>query len=151
MCLLWRITNNQHLSESSKKNFKALAFSPLEQRLQRKWRRGLQKRVGFVFSVKADPLYVTEQNTNIVKSTSPSIAWGRSEEKVMLLNMEAWYKLKDKIKKVLFCCKERGYRATASNFLKEENGPSSFSMDEIIFNSRPHWFLWGYSYKITKN
>jgi hypothetical protein len=40
------------------------------------------------------------------------------------------------IKKVLFCCKKRGYCATASNFLKEENGSSSFSMDEIIFNSR---------------
>jgi len=32
-----------------------------------------------------------------------------------------------------------------------EMGFSSFSMDKMIFTSRPRWFLWGYPHKTTKN
>jgi len=30
-------------------------------------------------------------------------------------------------------------------------GSSSFSMDKMIFNSRPRWFLWGHPHKTTKS
>ena len=36
-------------------------------------------------------------------------------------------------------------------FIKiNKNGSSSFSMDKMIFNSRPRWFLWGHPHKTTK-
>jgi hypothetical protein len=33
----------------------------------------------------------------------------------------------------------------------DDKGSSSFSMDKMIFNSKPRWFLWGYPHKTAKS